>query len=56
MVSAFHLLSVYIFACAVFGEGLSGKATYAFQLVFCEPVSTEVWEQKLCTYIHVSVC
>ena len=27
---------------AVFGEGLSGKATYSFELVFCEPISTEV--------------
>ena len=27
---------------AVFGEGLSGKATYFFELVFCEPVNTEV--------------
>ena len=30
---------------AVFGEGLSGKATYSFELVFCEPISTEVREK-----------
>lgn len=31
----------------VFAEGLTGKATYSFQLVFFEPVSTEVSEVKL---------
>ena len=36
----FFLSSLPVFA--VFGEGLSGKATYSFDLVFCEPVNTEV--------------
>jgi very-long-chain (3R)-3-hydroxyacyl-CoA dehydratase len=31
----------------VFGEGLSGKATYSFELVFCEPVSTEHCRMKI---------
>ena len=35
---------------AVFGEGLSGKATYSFELVFCEPVSTEVRAENLIQY------
>lgn len=36
------LLNGIYTVCVVFGEGLSGKATYSFELVFCEPINTEV--------------
>ena len=42
----------YLYTDTVFGEGLSGKATYSFQLVFCEPVNTEV---RHCPFIGIKV-
>ena len=37
---SYHIF--YFVDVLVFGEGLSGKAKYSFELVFCEPVNTEV--------------